>query len=66
MKLINSKSKKEIKIGDKAKTFRGEKVVVIGMTPPRHSGSTGRVYVQTGDMRREFFPSVCNMEWVAA
>lgn len=56
---------KEVKIGDKAVTFRGENVIVTGMREPHKPSSTGRVYVQheNGD-EREYFPTVIGAKWV--
>ena len=51
--------------GAQLTTFRGEDVVLEGGTPPKHPGSTGRIYVkQDGvDFSQEFFPSVCGLTW---
>lgn len=50
-----------VQVGDKATTFRNERVTVTGGAPPRHEGSTGRVYL---DDNGEFYPSVIGAEWV--
>lgn len=42
-------------------TFRGEKRVLAGGSPPAHSGSTGRVYVECGG---EYFLSVFGLIWL--
>lgn len=52
MKLVNSETGKEIKVGDRVKTFRGEEVTLERFTERRvyvkyDSGATG-----------EYFPSV--------
>lgn len=58
-KLVDEKSGNELHIGDKVKTFRGESAILLGFTPPRHGGSTGRVSVKIGAEReQEFFPGV--------
>lgn len=60
-KLINSKTGEEIKIGSEVTTNRdGEKCTLKRFDPPRHAGSTGRVYVVfPGDPGwKEYFPSV--------
>ena len=68
LKLVLVESGRVIEVGDRLPDFRGDMVTVQGMTPPRHSGSTGRVYVlpDGSTMRREFFPSVIGAAWVAA
>jgi len=52
--------------GDILTDFRGERWKLIGAQPPRHEGSTGRVYVESLTDRafaREFFPSVFGLKW---
>jgi hypothetical protein len=45
MKLVNQKTKVELKIGDEVNNFRGEKVVIKKIWPPNTSqgGRTGKV-----------------------
>ncbi len=65
--LINTETKRIVAVGDKLQTFRGEPVVVTGWQPPRHIGSTGRIYVTPEGYPAEFqafFPSVCGCEIV--
>jgi ribosomal protein L21E len=59
MKLVN-KQGKEVKPGDTVVSFRGDVEVMKAATPPRHSGSTGRVLTDRG----EFYPGVYNLKWV--
>jgi hypothetical protein len=61
-KLVNEEGL-EVKVGDKVKCFRGEEYELKGFTPPKHSASTGRVYVKKPDNEygRDFFPSVFNL-----
>lgn len=65
--LIDSATGKTLKVGDTVTTFRGEKVILAGMTPPHKRGSTGRVYVKwPGDTYgMEYFPNVIGAEWKA-
>lgn len=54
--------------GDILVSHDGEQYTIHGGQAPRHSGSTGRVFVkQVGsdphDMDREFFPSVFDLQW---
>ena len=66
MKLINKKGQ-PVSVGDTARTSSGEVVIITGWREPQHVASTGRVYVVSADERkfhREYFPSVCNMQWV--
>ena len=46
--------------------FRGKPATLLGGTPPRHPGSTGRIEVRCGKGATEFYPGVFNMKWVAA
>jgi hypothetical protein len=46
-------------IGDVVTSFRGDKAIVVGGSPPHHSGSSGRVFVDNGD----FYPSVFDLYW---
>ncbi len=61
MILINTVTKQPVKVGDMVTNFRGEPSIVLGMTEPRHSGSTGRIRVDFG----EYYPSVFQCEWEA-
>jgi len=61
-KLINSKTKQEVQIGDIVTDFRGGKSKVEDFAAPKHSASTGRIYTEHG----AFFPSVYGCEIVAA
>jgi hypothetical protein len=67
MRLIKESTGIEVKSGDVAHDFRGEAAIVTGWQEPRHSGSTGRVYVkEMGDkgFTGEYYPSVYGMKWV--
>jgi hypothetical protein len=65
MKLIHKKTGKEVQIGDKVKSFRGESFKVKRITKPLHGGSTGRVDVEAKDgFGGSFYPSVVNCEWI--
>lgn len=65
-KLVDSKTGQDIPLGSDRKTFRGEDVKVLDFTPPKHEGSTGRVYVEFAGKgwKQEFFPSVVNAKIV--
>jgi hypothetical protein len=56
---------REVRVGDEVTDFRGEKSVVTGWELPRHSGSTGRVYVITdaNNSPAGYYPSVFNLVW---
>lgn len=64
MKLIETKTGRELKIGDAVTTFRGESAILKGMRPGG-VGSTGRVELQLAGAKGagEFFPSVIGAEW---
>lgn len=66
MRLIYEATGKEVIPGDKAKTFRGEKVEVVSIEKPRHAGSTGRVNVEfeKGEPTTSFYPSVIGAKWI--
>ena len=64
MKLINSITKQEIKIGDTVISFRGEKYEVRSWSEPQHAGSTGRMYVKNDQLDRSLYPAVFNCEFV--
>ncbi len=58
LKLIDEKTGKELNIGDKVKTFRGEEAELQGWCEPLKPTSTGRIYIKLKEGVREFFPSV--------
>jgi hypothetical protein len=58
--LIDSVTQKSVKVGDKRETFRGEKVIMSGGTPPHKPSSTGRAQSSKG----AFYPSVYGCQWV--
>ena len=64
MKLINSNTKQEVKIGDTVTSFRGEKYEVCSWSEPQHAGSTGRMHVKGDQFDRSFYPTVFNCEFV--
>ena len=67
MKLINEKTGNEVKTGAVVHCFRGEAAIVTGWAQPRHSGSTGRVYVREMNEQGftgEYYPSVYGLKWV--
>jgi len=65
MKLINSNTLREIKIGDSVQTFRGERGILTGFTEPHKPSSTGKVYVNTGgDFDNQWYPSVIGGQFV--
>jgi hypothetical protein len=68
MKLINSETGNEVKVGDAVTTFRDEDGTVTDVEEPRKPSSTGRVYVKftypNASLTKEFFPSVIGAEWV--
>ena len=67
MKLIYTDTGEPVNTGDIARTFRNEPVIVTGWAEPKHSGSTGRVYLrEMGDQRfeGEYYPSVIGAQWV--
>ena len=61
MKLIHNNTSQDVKIGDRVTSFRGEEMTVTGIEAPRHSASTGRVYVNNG---QGYYPSVFGLSWI--
>jgi len=66
MRLVYAKTGEPVCTGDGVTTWRGDAYIVTGGAPPRHEGSTGRIYVRIAgeDGEREFFPSVFECKWV--
>jgi hypothetical protein len=65
MVLVYEKTGKVVKVGDRARTFRGERVVVVGMYVPHKPGSSGRVrvrFVKDG-WEQSFYPFVIGAKW---
>jgi hypothetical protein len=67
MRCYYTGTRTEIKKGDLITSFRGETFEVTYLEPPKHSGSTGRIYVCKPGERNPFgpgyFPSVFNAEY---
>lgn len=75
--LIDAKSGKQIELGSKV-TARGahsEPAIITSFEPPRHKGSTGRVYLRfENGATGQYFPSVigakvicsdlCTFQWI--
>lgn len=63
--LVHETTGETVKRGDAVKSFRNESFVLCSWTPPKHAGSTGRIYVRAKGDRvgtsREYFPSVCGL-----
>lgn len=58
-KLIDERTGNEIKSGEKVTTFRGETYELTDFSPPKHSASTGRVYLADDEGNTmEFYPGV--------
>jgi hypothetical protein len=58
-KLIDKKTRREIKTGDKVTDFRGIRWTLEGFTPPVSTNSTGRVFLQDADGEiSQFYPGV--------
>ena len=66
MRLILERTGEPIRIGDGVTSFRGEAYIVTGGEPPRHEGSTGRIWVREAGTpnETEFFPGVFECKWV--
>jgi len=67
MRLIKETTGVEVNTGDIVHDFRGKAAYVTGWATPRHSGSTGRVYVKEMNdqgFTGEYYPSVYGLKWV--
>jgi hypothetical protein len=60
-KLFDEKTNKEVKLPYKTKDFRGDAITIVDFTPPKHSGSSGRIHTKGGD---EYFPGVAGLKIV--
>ena len=64
MILIHSATGQPVKLGDAVRDFRGDPAKVTSWELPRHSGSTGRVYVVTPEgWIQGYYPAVFDLEW---
>lgn len=65
MRLIYKDTGKEVKPGDKVKSFRDELATVVSFSKPHKPSSSGRVLVDDGNgFQHEYYVSVYGMEWV--
>ena len=48
--LVHKETKKVLKVGDKVSDFRGDQGVITHMSPPKHSGSRGKVVLKYKDL----------------
>lgn len=65
MRLIN-KQGSTVNIGDIVHDFRGKAAIVTDWALPKHSGSTGCVYIKEMDERGltgGYYPSVYDLAW---
>lgn len=58
--LINTKTRKEVKIGDVVEDFRGDTLVVKGMRAPHKPASSGFAWTDGG----EFYVGVIGAQFV--
>ena len=65
MKLVYVNSNREVAVGDRVLTFRGEECVVQGYVKPHKPSSTGFVYVIDKENKvSQFYPSVIGAVWI--
>jgi len=66
MRLVHIASKAEVKPGETVTNHHGETFTVMSIEKPRHSGSTGRLYVKSikEGWQHGYFPSVFDCQWV--
>lgn len=64
MKLIYKETGKEVKVGDTAKTFRGEEVEVVSFDLPHKPSSSGKILIQNRKWKEECYVSVIGAEWI--
>jgi hypothetical protein len=66
MHLVNKHTGVTINAGDVVHDFRGDAAIVTDWALPKHSASTGRVYVKEMNERgitAGYYPSVYNLTW---
>jgi hypothetical protein len=65
-KLVYAGTRKEVHIGDVARDFRGDAVIIVAFSPPHKSNSTGKVCVRDygHDIEREVYVSVIGATWI--
>ena len=64
MKLYYDLTGNEVKVGDKIKTFRGDRVTIHDIEQPKHSASTGRVHVKNAaGIVSAYYPGVIDATW---
>ncbi len=65
-KLINIRTKEEIKIGDRVQTGKGQFATLLSFTPPHKPASTGRVYIEEEEngWKHEYFPSIFGAKFI--
>ena len=59
-KLVSKETGKEVKVGAKLTSFRGEEYTYLSGAPPHKPSSTGLVYVEDG---YAYYPPVFNCKW---
>ena len=65
MKLVHKDTLVEVKDGEIVTDFRGDTATVTGREEPRHSASTGRVYVRSEEgWTQGYYPSVFDLKWI--
>lgn len=65
MKLIHTRTREELQIGEVVQTFKGENVTIVRMSKPHKPSSTGRVVLRFEDgYEQGYFPGVIDAEWV--
>jgi len=64
MTLVETSSLRVIKAGDTVTSRNGDAIVAEGVGhPPRHAGSSGRIWVVEKEWTGEYFPGVYGCEW---
>lgn len=66
MRLVYTATGKEVRVGDRVKTFNGDEVTVTYFRPPHKPSSSGKVSVKSDgrDYSNEYFVSVIGAEWI--
>jgi hypothetical protein len=65
MKLVDDDGV-ELKVGDIVSTFRGERVMIVGLEEPREFGKSGYIHARYLDAQwvNHWYPSVINARFV--
>jgi hypothetical protein len=62
--MLVDKDGKEMKIGEEYVTFRGDKIILLHVTPPRDIGKSAKVYIDDKGFKHEVYAEVIGGKWI--